>query len=562
MPAFPIRSRFTISRLSRLQSPEARLFLTSAIVLFAELVFIRWVPANVVYVTFFSNLVLMASFLGIGVGILLGRRFEPPRLPFWAPLLVITTLFILAVKIDFRPVLAGSVLAQLAASHVADPNYFVLPIIFVLVAGLMAALAMPLGPLLRAMPPLRAYAIDIAGSIAGIAAFALCSALSLPPPVWFATLGVALAARGGLRPSGGGSLLGFASVATVVAATIVLQAVVGDIWSPYYRITMFFPDNGAPFLAVNGIPHQNFYPLNSPQREAFYDQVYRWFPNRTFARVLVIGAGNGTDVDGALARGATSVDAVEIDPRILDLGERLHPDRPYADPRVREIVDDGRAVLRRTDQTYDLIVLALTDSLTLSSIAAAAVLIAARIAGTELRRTSPHFFALGAAFLLLETRNLATFSLLFGSTWTVNALVFAAILLSVLAAIGVSARWRIRGPIPYVLLAASLLANYLVPPATLLIDPPVLRYVLAATLAFLPVFFANLVFTASFRDTRTADMAFASNVLGAVVGGCLEYAALVIGYQQLLVVIAALYAGAFVLARLRLLGDRDLAVAA
>ena len=69
----------------------------------------------------------------------------------------------------------------------------------------------------------------------------------------------------------------------MVAATIVLQAVVGDIWSPYYRITMFFPDNGAPFLAVNGIPHQNFYPLNSPQREAFYDQVYRWFPNRTFA---------------------------------------------------------------------------------------------------------------------------------------------------------------------------------------------------------------------------------------------------------------------------------------
>src|SRR5207249_4084131 len=198
--------------------------------------------------------------------------------------LVITTLFILAVKIDFRPVLAGSVLAQLAASHVADPNYFVLPIIFVLVAGLMAALAMPLGPLLRAMPPLRAYAIDIAGSIAGIAAFALCSALSLPPPVWFATLGVALAARGGLRPSGGGSLLGFASVATVVAAT--------------------------------------------------------------------------------------SVEAVEIEPRILDLGERLHPDRAYADPRVREIVDDGRAVLRRTGQTYDLIVLALTDSLPLSSTAA------------------------------------------------------------------------------------------------------------------------------------------------------------------------------------------------
>jgi hypothetical protein len=670
-----------------LERPGARLFLTSAIVLYAELVLIRWIPANVPYVTFFSNLVLMASFLGIGIGILLGRRFERPGFPYWAPLLVATALLILAAKIDVGTALQGSFLAELAERHVADPNYLVLPLIFALVAALLAALAMPLGPLLRAMPPLRAYAIDIAGSVAGIAVFAVSSALGLPPPVWFATLGVALALRGGLRPRPG-SLVGFAAVAMVVAATFVVQALIGDIWSPYYRITMFFPDNGVPFLAVNGIPHQNFYPLTSPRREAFYDQVYRWFPDRRFERVLVIGAGNGTDVDGALAHGASSVDAVEIDPRILGLGERFHPDHPYADPRVHEIVDDGRAVLRRTDRTYDLIVLALTDSLTLSSTAAnlrlesflyteeslasarehlapdgvlaiynyydqpfliaklarmledvfgappivrtyagardpgaafaagpgvagasafgdvvdriethaalrpatddwpflyletpaiapyylvvlssllllgvAAVVISARVVGTELRRASPHFFALGVAFLLLETRNLATFSLLFGSTWTVNALVFAAILLSVLAAIGVSARWRVRGPVPYMLLGASLLGNYFIPPAGLLIDPPVLRYALASLLAFLPVFFANLVFTASFRDTRTADMAFASNVLGAVLGGCLEYAALVIGYQQLLVVIATLYALAFAFARLRLLGDRELAVA-
>src|SRR5207237_10669646 len=115
MPAFPIRSRFTISRLSRLQSPEARLFLTSAIVLFAELVFIRWVPANVVYVSFFSNLVLMASLLGIGVGILLRRGVEPPRLRFWVTSLVMTPFFILAVPIELRTVLAATVPAQLGA---------------------------------------------------------------------------------------------------------------------------------------------------------------------------------------------------------------------------------------------------------------------------------------------------------------------------------------------------------------------------------------------------------------------------------------------------------------
>ena len=57
---------------------------------------------------------------------------------------------------------------------------------------------------------------------------------------------------------------------------------------------------------------------------------------------------------------------------------------------------------------------------------------------------------------------------------------------------------------------------------------------LAAVLAFAPVFFANLVFSHSFRDTRTADMAFASNLLGAMVGGALEYLALITGYQALL----------------------------
>jgi hypothetical protein len=43
-------------------------------------------------------------------------------------------------------------------------------------------------------------------------------------------------------------------------------------------------------------------------------------------------------------------------------------------------------------------------------------------------RFSPHFFVLGAAFLLLETRSIITFSLLFGTTWLVNSLVFFAVL--------------------------------------------------------------------------------------------------------------------------------------
>jgi hypothetical protein len=193
--------------------------------------------------------------------------------------------------------------------------------------------------------------------------------------------------------------------------------------------------------------------------------------------------------------------------------------------------------------------------------AAFAVGLAARMTDTPLRRFSPHFFVLGIAFLLLETRSLVSFSLLFGTTWIVNALAFFAILASVLLAILVNARWRITRPsFLYAGLFAAIVVAFLLPPESLLINPPWLRYVLAAALAFAPVFFANLVFSYSFRDTRTADMAFASNLLGAMVGGALEYLALLTGYRLLLVVVAALYALAYLFAtRWRVLADTDLA---
>jgi hypothetical protein len=188
---------------------------------------------------------------------------------------------------------------------------------------------------------------------------------------------------------------------------------------------------------------------------------------------------------------------------------------------------------------------------------------AARATQTPLARFSPHFFVLGMAFLLLETRSLATFALLFGSTWLVNSLVFFAILVSVLVAVLITSRIRIGRPrILYAALLVTLLVAYLVPPEVLLLEPQWLRYVLASVLAFAPIFLANLVFTYSFRDTRAADMSFGSNLLGAMVGGALEYVSVLTGYRALLVIAGVLYGLALVFAtRIRLLGDRDLEVA-
>ncbi len=646
--------------------------------LFVELALIRWIPANVAYIAFYSNLVLIASFLGIGLGILIGGRARAAGTAFFVVLFA-TVALVLATKLDFR---IGSLREQAERSAVEAGSLVVPLLAFVLVAGTLAAIAVPLGGLFRALPPLTAYAVDIAGSITGVLAFAACSALGSPPVVWFA-IGMALVAAGAVQ---GGARRPSPLAVVSAATTLVLlggAALGGELWSPYNRITPYRVD-GVLVIAANGIPHQTFYAASSPDRPAFYEQVYRWLPDRRFDRVLVIGAGNGTDVASALARGASFVDAVEIDPTILAMGVREHPDRPYDDPRVRRTVDDGRAFLRRSTERYDLILFALTDSLTLITtssnlrlesflytreafaeavahltpdgvvavynfydepwvyerlsgtlrevtgldpllrtypsghaaahaagpgvtraraqglvrdtsspaaavtpapatddwpfpylrerviapfylvslgvlllISLASVAGAARLVRTPLRGFSPHFFVLGVAFLVLETKSLATFALLFGTTWLVNVLAIVGVLLSVLAAIAVNAWWPVPRVALYPLLFGSLLLAYLLPPEQLLLDAPALRYALAVIVAFAPVFFADRVFPRSFRARSHPAMGFASNRRGAVVGGVLEYAALLTGYRQLLILVAALYVVAWLAGgRARTLADR------
>ena len=80
--------------ITRPRSPAFRLFLTATSILFVELLLIRWIPANVLYVGFFRNFLLMASFLGIGLGILWGR--DPKRIPIspFGPLLLSLVLLV------------------------------------------------------------------------------------------------------------------------------------------------------------------------------------------------------------------------------------------------------------------------------------------------------------------------------------------------------------------------------------------------------------------------------------------------------------------------------------
>ena len=155
-------------------------------------------------------------------------------------------------------------------------------------------------------------------------------------------------------------------------------------------------------------------------------------------------------------------------------------------------------------------------------------------------------FFMGAAFLLLETKSVATFALLFGTTWFVNALVFAGVLLVVLLAVEVTARFRTPpAPLVFAGIAVSLAAAYLVRPEWLLPLPFIPRLVIAVVLAFTPIFLANVAFAKRFSQEGDSQAAFAVNLLGAILGGCLEYLSLLTGYRNLLLLVAVMYALAF-----------------
>src|SRR2546421_864968 len=650
----------------RIGQLRVRMLALSFLMLFVELALIRWTGSNILYLSYFSNFILLASFLGIGLGFLRAdARYDLFRFAPIALAALIAFVRIFPVQIDR----SGTELIFFAAlgTHSGLPPWLTLPVLFLGVAGVMTLIGEGVARTFRRFPPLDAYRLDILGSIAGIIAFSALSFLGAPPFAW----GVVVAAALVLLVDRHRRVWQL-SVLAIMLVLLGLESIVStDSWSPYYKIRLIRQPSGAVSLFVNGIPHQTMEPAQRRlETVSVYGLVYqrvRSIPNN----VLIVGAGTGVDVAVALKKGAQHVDAVEIDPRIHTIGVQQNPDRPFQDPRVTSYVNDGLAFLQQTTARYDLILFALPDSLTLvagqSSLRLESYLFTSeamqaarahltpdgafaeynyyreqwlvdRLAGTlqqvyghppcldstgqvgrlALLMASPNqaalpcptlwrpaaatpapathdypflylqqrtissfylltlalilaaalllirigagalrpmgryldLFLMGAAFLLLETKNVVQFALLFGTTWFVNSLVFVGILLAVYLAIEVARRIEL-GP-PWRLYAALLVAlavAWLVPPVLLLGLTVVPRFIVAIMVAFAPVFLANLLFASRFRDVASSNLAFATNLLGAMLGGVLEYAALVTGYRALLIVIALLYAGAFMLQR-------------
>ena len=370
---------------------------------------------------------------------------------------------------------------------------------------------------------------------------------------------------------------------------------------------------------------------------------------------------------------ASRIDAVDIDPIIPRLSNRLNAAAPYEDPRVTLYVEDARAFLQQGQSTYDLVIFGFLDSQALSSYGASLrldgytytvesfrqayarvaengmltvcffagqdwmaqkltqmatlatgrppfvyvndgkvilsvpkgaypelpvaingwnrmvnltstpvdlatddwpylylekqsiprdylIVIGVLVTGSllvfgRLRRASfglddGHFLFMGWGFLLLQTKSINDCALYFGSTWLVTTLVIIGILVMVLLANTIA----LRRPRPFSLglygpLFLALLVLLWVPRELVLSQSMAFRIAWTLVIVPLPVFFAGLIFSRTFKDAANPGALFGANLIGATLGGFCEYIGMLTGNHSLHFILLSAY-GASLLCRL------------
>ncbi|MBM4035548.1 MAG: hypothetical protein FJ291_27720 [Planctomycetes bacterium] len=156
------------------------------------------------------------------------------------------------------------------------------------------------------------------------------------------------------------------------------------------------------------------------------------------------------------------------------------------------------------------------------------------------------FFLLGAGFMLVETKAITELGLAFGNTWHVIGIAIIGILLMAFLANAVVAFAGFRRVWPaYLLLLASLALGYaLVRRGGF--APTASGRLAAAAVLTCPMFFSGIVFSTLLRSGGSIARIMAANLLGAMLGGFLEYNAMYFGFGFLYLLAMGLYALAFV----------------
>ncbi len=356
------------------------IMLAAGLGLYTELMIIRIHSSYFQLFAYFKNVSLLSCFLGLGIGYARGER-RPLTTPIAFPFLALQMVFMYILRFSGMAKLLHNPISEqftLGMGQAQQLTHILIVYCFLLLIFVFNALCfVPLGQLVSRLmmrrKKLAAYGWNLIGSLAGIIVFSLISFAWAPPSVWIVLAAFALfpflfKSMRTLLPS----------VIAVVILLVILALPIGmdqyDVYSPYQILTVAFSKDLPPVLKTSNIYYLKILDLSEKsvrddetlQRWSdYYSLPYRFMPNAE--DVLIVGSGAGNDAAAAIRNGAGRIDAVEIDPAIVEFGRELHPESPYQASNVNVIVNDARAFIRATQKQYDVIVYGLLDSHTLLS---------------------------------------------------------------------------------------------------------------------------------------------------------------------------------------------------
>ena len=396
------------------------LAIISLISLFLELLLIRWIASEIRVFAYFKSLVLIACFLGFGLGCYLTK--EKIRLAYsLVPLLAL----VFITELPWDPVrrlitnLAGFI-GWFSDVHIWNRAYFegsllwgvtsagIALSIVIPLFGLIAIIFIPLGQLVgwyleNSPRGILAYSTNVTASIVGIWLYTALCFFSTPPVIWFGVLAISLLVYfWRLVQVRRSILLVFAGIIALFtignqkthwwgeegwkgsrAGEYQLESLRPEtLWSPYQKLTLIPLRKGTEIvryiLNTNDTWYQQIIELSdaavarnpdlyekAPIQYHQYNLPYQFYKKPP--KVLIAGAGMGNDVAAALRNGAGHVTAIEIDPLIYAKGNQLHFEHPYHSNRVEVHIDDARSFLQNTKEKCDLVVFSILDSHTTSS---------------------------------------------------------------------------------------------------------------------------------------------------------------------------------------------------
>ncbi len=386
--------------------PYVELFLLSLVSLFVELLIIRWVSADIRAFTIFKTFPLVACFVGLGVGMAISSdkwfRYTPLAIAQTVITIKIAEIVTFRAEPISRYIFPSTTVYQWGNFEKLDATTSIyvaafMLILFLLLMGpfsICLCIGNRIGRLFNSLKPLPAYSVNVTGAIAGSILFGVGSFLRLEPWALWILPALILAY----------CLFNIKNATPQVKAVLVfvmMISVAGTYWIPRDADNVGVTTFWSPYQKIDVKPQSILSSIDGVMKPLVYAievranwVCYQWGMNvgrlkslglndaqvkvfepvndryslpyiyRKPKEVLIVGAGSGSDVAQALDFDADHIDAVDIDPVILEIGRNLNPGHPYASPKVTQICDDARHYFDVCPKKYDLVVFGLLDSQT------------------------------------------------------------------------------------------------------------------------------------------------------------------------------------------------------